>query len=134
MIRGSTDGFPIMTAAQHAVQTLLWSSSDGDHEGLEEFDASPELIAQVTADWESFCQQAEVLGFDAVEHRATAINSAEGDEWDYAAHDFILTRNGHGAGFWDGDWQQPWGDQLTALCRSFGEIGCYLGDDGLVYA
>lgn len=121
------------TSAQHAIHALLWSSSDGDHEGLEDFDASPELIAQVTADWDSFRQQAEAMGFDAVEHRATAISGNDGDEWDYAAHDFIFTRNRHGAGFWDGDWQQPWGDQLSKLSHQFGEVECYVGDDGLVY-
>ena len=26
---------------------------------------------------------------------------------EYAGHDFWLTRNGHGAGFWDGDWIAP---------------------------
>jgi hypothetical protein len=35
-----------------------------------------------------------------------------------AGHDFQLTRNGHGAGFWDGDWKH--GDELTALAKTFG--------------
>lgn len=46
-----------------------------------------------------------------------------------AGHDFALTRNGHGAGFWDGDWP-TYGDMLTKGSKSFGEIDIYVGDDG----
>ena len=34
-------------------------------------------------------------------------------------HDFSLTRNGHGAGFWDRG-RGSIGDQLTTLCRPYG--------------
>jgi len=37
-------------------------------------------------------------------------------------HDFWLTRNGHGAGFWEDEWQ-PYCNELTELAQSFGE--CY---------
>jgi hypothetical protein len=47
-------------------------------------------------------------------------------------HDFWLTRNRHGAGFWDrglGDL----GDKLTAAAHTYGESNLYVGDDGQVY-
>jgi len=47
-------------------------------------------------------------------------------------HDFWLTRCGHGAGFWDGDWPEH-GEALTALCREFGNLEPYVGDDGRIY-
>ena len=123
-----------MTAADHAILALLWSSSDGDHEGLEDFEASPELIARITADWQSFREKAEEMGFDPEEHLAEMLHpDNEGDAWNAAAHDFILTRNGHGAGFWDGGWHKPWDRRLTDLAREFGEISCYVGDDSLIY-
>lgn len=46
-----------------------------------------------------------------------------------AGHDFWLTRNGHGAGFWDGDWAEPAGIELDKLSKSFGETDLYVGDD-----
>jgi hypothetical protein len=46
-------------------------------------------------------------------------------------HDFWLTRCGHGAGFWDGDYTN--GDQLTELCKPYGNVDLYVGADGLVY-
>lgn len=52
----------------------------------------------------------------------------------YAGHDFWLTRNGHGAGFWDGDWPKPYGTQLTKAAKAFGSVSLYLGDNGKIYA
>ena len=39
-----------------------------------------------------------------------------------AGRDFYFTRQGHGVGFWDGDWPDPDGDKLTELAKSFGEF------------
>lgn len=50
-----------------------------------------------------------------------------------AGHDFWLTRNGHGAGFWDGDWPEEIGNRLTAASHMFGEDNLIEGDDGKVY-
>lgn len=59
-------------------------------------------------------------------------------------HDFILTRNGHGAGFWDGDYDYDielsngdtlnLGEELTRVAKSYDEIHLYLGDDDKIYA
>jgi hypothetical protein len=116
-----------MSAAEHAIHALLWNC------GYTAYDPSPDLRQLITADWNSFREKAEALGFDAVEHRAVAIDPMEGDEWDYAAHDFIFTRNHEGAGFWDGGWHAPWGDQLTDLARTFGSV-CVYEEDGLIHS
>lgn len=50
-----------------------------------------------------------------------------------AGHDLWLTRNGHGAGFWDGDWPEPYGDRLTDAAHAIGPVDAYVGDDGLAY-
>jgi hypothetical protein len=47
-------------------------------------------------------------------------------------HDFWLTRNRHGAGFWDRGYGEA-GKQITEVCRKFGEVNVYLGDDGKIY-
>jgi hypothetical protein len=51
----------------------------------------------------------------------------------HVAHDFWLTRNHHGAGFWDGDYPEPLGKQLTELAHSYGECELYVGDDSKIY-
>jgi len=50
-----------------------------------------------------------------------------------AGHDFWLTRNGHGAGFWDGDYPEDIGEKLTDISHKFGEKWPYVGDDGKIY-
>ena len=70
---------------------------------------------------------------------------ALGDEDPYSSREldmegvlqnFLLTRNGHGAGFWDGDYEHfkaGLGDTLTKLADKFREVTAYNGDDGKVY-
>lgn len=50
-----------------------------------------------------------------------------------AGHDFWLTRNRHGAGYWDRG-NGALGDRLTEAAHTFGEVWLYVGDDGLVYS
>lgn len=59
-----------------------------------------------------------------------------------AGHDFWLTRNGHGTGFWDhylefsdDDREQvrTIGKLLTDASHKFGQCDLYAGDDGKIY-
>jgi hypothetical protein len=58
---------------------------------------------------------------------------------DHIAHDFWLTRNGHGAGFWDGDYEDrddpsdDCGDELTELCKDYGEQHIWCDEDGCIH-
>ncbi len=49
-----------------------------------------------------------------------------------AGHDFWLTRNHHGAGFWDRGLEDT-GKQLTVAAHAYGSRDAYTGDDGLIY-
>jgi len=53
-----------------------------------------------------------------------------------AGHDFWLTRNGHGAGFWDraDDLYLGWDKFLTEVSKEHGEVWICLGDDGFAHA
>ena len=52
---------------------------------------------------------------------------------DRAGHDLWLTRNRHGAGFWDGDWPEPAATRLTESAHKMGEFELYIGDDGRIH-
>lgn len=107
---------------------MLWSTNDeSDESGGQPMDANysiedlaPEALAEAICDCSEFREKAGLAVFST--------------EWtdEQAGHDFWLTRAGHGCGFWDGDYP-TWGDQLTELCKSFGEMWPYIGDDGKVY-
>lgn len=55
------------------------------------------------------------------------------EDLERAGIDFWFTRNGHGAGFWDGDWPQT-GALLTDQAHAFGQTHLFVGDNGLIYA
>ncbi len=67
-----------------------------------------------------------------------ALVADEGIDWesvmepDQFAHDFWLTRNRHGAGFWDRGLGEL-GNRLTELAHTYGSCDLYIGDDGLIY-
>lgn len=74
--------------------------------------------------------------FESMRADVSAFIESAGDDVDgldagQVGHDFWLTRNGHGAGFWDRGLGAV-GQRLTALAESFGECDLYVGDDGLV--
>lgn len=51
---------------------------------------------------------------------------------DSAGQEFWLTRNRHGAGFWDRGLGDA-GKVLTDAAHAYGSYDLYVGDDGLVY-
>ena len=115
-----------MSSFEHAVLCLMWSSTDQDGNPLDSLDVdlTPQATRQLMSEWETFTEQAEGLGFDPEAHAARMLHpDCEGDPWAAVAHDWILTRNYHGSGFWEaGRWTDQWGLLLTQLCRQQGEI------------
>lgn len=111
------------------IETALWSSHDTDDHGRElqlnsgEYELAEATLARFKRDCEDFEPKAVVL-----------VNAMDYVSGDFSlAHDFWLTRNGHGAGFWDGDYPEPLGTQLTNLAKSYGECNLSIGDDGKIY-
>ena len=120
------------------LEAALWSSMDNSNEqGGEPLDKNytiadlaPEALALAVKDCARFQE-------DNAETLATAECSRGSGEYStlaQAGHDFWLTRNGHGCGFWDGDWSEPEGEALDAASKAFGETSLDVGDDGQLYA
>jgi hypothetical protein len=118
------------------IECALWSSSEYDEEGnngtpLDDWatvdDLAPETLAEMEADCRAF--QAECSELLTAENCLT-----RGDWEERAGHDFWLTRCGHGAGFWDGDWSEPAGRKLTEAAKVYGNVDLYVGGDGRIYS
>jgi len=62
--------------------------------------------------------------------KALVLLEAHNNDMDYEqlGHDFWLTRNSHGDGFWDRDLGEL-GDQLTELSKGFTQVEVYVSDD-----
>lgn len=95
----------------------LWSSTDGEKPLDDNYGISIGCLAQMIED----CQKFQAENFEMIQ-----------DNLSQAGHDFWLTRNGHGAGFWDGGWPE-FGDILTAKCKEFKEVDLCVGSDGKIY-
>jgi hypothetical protein len=104
------------------ITAALWSTTDDEGDSL---DSNYDIDDVATE-----CLQRMIEDCSAFQHKHGDL--FEGRE-EGAGHDFWLTRNGHGAGFWDGDWEEPTATTLTNASKKFGEVDLYVGDDGMIY-
>lgn len=58
---------------------------------------------------------------------------ADGFPIEGLGHDFWLTRNHHGAGFWDRGLPGDLGEILTSVAQKFGELNIEVGDDNRLH-
>lgn len=108
------------------VTTALWVELDDHGTSLaERFDIDdihPDALIDMYGDMDAFVQGCEV-------HRPGCLDRLTARQ---VAHDFWLTRCGHGAGFWDRGLGEL-GDWLTQQAKPYGEAALYVGDDGLLH-
>lgn len=115
------------------VVCALWSSTDEDGEpldrGRDADDIAHETMTSMREDVSDF----------------VGLLEREGVQWsplwtpEQLGLDFWLTRNGHGAGFWDrygagNEEGHAMGKTLTKWADTYGAVDLYIGDDGKVYA
>lgn len=98
----------LQTIVAQYLKTAAWA--DGDELESSEFSTFAKDLA--FRDCAKFVEQAG--------------NLLEGWDDEQIGHDFWLTRNGHGAGFWDRN--LPNADVLTEVGKSFPSLSLY--DDG----
>jgi hypothetical protein len=98
------------------LETAMWASTDDNDVSLDkEFsitDFAPEAIEKARKACDEFCDNNDVSEI----------------ENDQVGHYLWLSRNGHGAGFFDIK-----RDDLQKAARKLGEVDIYVGDDGLLY-
>lgn len=131
----------IATAMEHYIIAMLWSTMDeSDEDGGEPMDQNysradlaPGQIEEIEKDVTAFLKS---VGHLITESNYTGAGRGQ-DALAYAGHDLWLTRAGHGAGFWDGDWASDAHSglegPLTQAAKALGEVWPYIGDDGQVY-
>lgn len=100
------------------LDTACWSSRVDDQNEIYANQLTDASVQKMREDWEDFfqCNAEDIRGRTR-----------------QAAHEFWLTRNGHGAGFWDGGWPKEVGDRLTKSARAYGEAHLWVDKDGNVH-
>lgn len=118
------------------IATALWSSVDHEGEpldGRDDYELNDETREAMEADCREFFEACRGT-IEAAMETGEVTCGPDFDEYGRAGHDFWLTRCGHGAGFWDGDWPEPYAKQLTDAAHAFGNVDLYVGDNGEIYA
>ena len=106
----------IDTFTEAYIEALLWSSCDCDADGnmgenFEDHDSDDFDKASLT-EILSDCAAFQTEHADLIE-----------DNLKQAGHDFALTRNRHGTGFWDGEWPSEASKTLTEASHAYGSMG-----------
>jgi len=111
----------LTTMVRQYAETALWSS----HDYGEELDANygvSDIDRKTMREFEEDCAA-------FLDSNATDLVEMDPGQ---AGHDFWLTRNGHGAGFWDRGLGEL-GTRLTKAAHVYGGVDLYVGDDGKVH-
>ena len=120
------------------VASLLWSENDDSDEPLDSNydidDIDSDSLRKLEARYQAFAEKAEQqlvakFGDDYSSIEDFYIGSGNSDH--QTEHDYIMTINGHGCGFWEKhDWQDGAREILETLASKESEIHAEVGDDG----
>ncbi len=111
---------------QGYLEAALWSSLDETNpeqggEPLEDNYGFEDIEFLTLHDMIRDCRIFQVACADLINDDNDLHASSEHSCDARAGHDFWLTRNGHGCGFWDGDWAEPAATKFDDLSKAFGE-------------
>jgi hypothetical protein len=99
------------------LEAALWTEED---------ELGPASVSEVSDESREAANQ-DVLNF--MEQAGSLLDGIEPSQ---IGHDLWLTRNGHGAGFWDRGLGEV-GDQLSEIAKAMGSKYAYRGDDDKIY-
>lgn len=124
---------------KHYLVAALWSSTDDDCNPLDDnynlSDIHPDSVQSAIDDCIRFQQDNKTILEIAYEFYNDAGMSSHPDAGSpeaCAGHDYWLTRNHHGSGFWDRG-MGPIGQELTEIAHKEGGVYLYVGDDEMLY-
>lgn len=121
------------TFADAYISCALWASTNDEGESLDSLYDRSDLASETLKKMLDDCSDFEQANSALLEEWYSTGKETAGR----AGHDFWLTRNRHGAGFWDrwsgGTVGGALGQQLTDAAHIYGSCDLYVGDDGLIY-
>lgn len=115
--------YDVHTFVEGYTKALLWTSTDERDTPLDEHYDTGDLSEAATDQVFEDCLQ-----FIAENYEAVRQYEALGHGPESAGHDFWLTRNGHGAGFWDRG-AGALGEALSKQSRLWGEAFAYVVEE-----
>lgn len=118
---------------QAYLEAALWSSTDSYDKPLDENysiqDIAPDSLQKLV----NLCKIFQEDNHQILDQCVDPEEGQSNYNYGQAGHDFWLTQNGHGAGFWDRELPGELGQQLTDAAKKWKEINLYVGDDGKIH-
>lgn len=102
------------------LQAMIWTNC-----GPDDADEFPEGEDTTISDVAISKAVADCAEFQKVAHKHLHVGTPSQN-----GHDFWLTRNGHGVGFWDRGYGEV-GDALSKIAETFGEVYTYIHESEL---
>lgn len=115
----------IATVLHHYLVCALWATPTGDSDdGLDDRGHTPESVEEDART----SSREDIVKF----LKLCDENNVDLGDWSdpQLGHDLFLTRNGHGAGFWDRGLEA--GEAASVWARTLGEVNFYDNDTGTV--
>ena len=135
---GATERMHTDAFSRAYMVAALWSSVDDDGEPLDKDrdvdDIDRATFGRMIRDCRAFQKKAraDLRGNSDEYAHLKDRNDLRAISDEKAGHDFWLTRNGHGVGFWDRGLGAR-GDRLSKIAETFGGFDLYVGDDGKIH-
>lgn len=115
------ENFGVYTALEGYLNCALWTGEFDDND-LDDIDSLS--VDNARDDVDRFLEQLKKYGL--LEELILKMDLSS------IGHEFLLTRNDHGTGFWDRGLGEL-GDKVSKICKSFGSKDIYKGDDEKIY-
>lgn len=115
------------------IEAALWSSTDDNEEPLDRNYDSEDIDESTLATMKADCDKFQAENADLLAQYYDELPRTEWTPQEQAGHDFWLSRNGHGAGFFDRQASDAVKDALQDKAQKFGTCDLYVGDDGKIY-
>ena len=110
------------------IEALYFTDTGDLDQPPNDAELAPDTLLDIQADCRSFWRR-----FGCYITTETCSDAFQ-DSVTQAGHDFHMTRNGHGVGFWEDEWPETYRDLLTKGADSYGTLEVYQGDDDLIYS
>lgn len=103
---------------QAYLEAMLWVNEEMDEYSISDVDET--LVESSKNDIDFFLK--------LIEHVDNAAEEANTYSDEQLGHNLLLSRNGHGAGFFDNN-----NDTLQEICRKMKTVDAYIGDDNKIH-
>ena len=91
------------------IEAIYFTDTGDMHQPESDTDLDSDFLRESISDCLAFCN-----------HNLCYLSD---NQLEQAGHDFWLTRNGHGTGFWDSDsYGEHYSRRFTQIARNFGEV------------